>query len=97
VRIVDADTGRVLDPDALTALEPPSSPVKTVLRTIGAGSFAEPVLSPDNRWLVAGWPDADQFVFVRVGGGRRIQAVSNVSSQFRSRTFPRVEGWCCTR
>ena len=27
--------------------------------------------------------------------GRRIRAVANVSEQFRSRTFPRVEGWCC--
>jgi hypothetical protein len=95
VRVINADTGAILDPDAPTALEPPSSPVKVVLRTIPAGSFAEPVLSPDNRWLAAGWPDADQFVFVRVRGGRRIQAVSNVSSQFRSRSFPTISGWCC--
>jgi hypothetical protein len=95
VRIVDADTAAVLDPDAPTALEPPSSPVKAVLRTIGPGGFAEPVLSPDNRWLAAGWPEADQFVFVRVRDGRRIEAVSNVSSQFRSRSFPTISGWCC--
>jgi hypothetical protein len=41
-----------------------------------------------------GWPMADQWVFVRVGG-EGIRAVSNVSEQFRSRSFPRVEGWCC--
>ena len=28
-------------------------------------------------------------------GRRQIQAVSNVSAQFRSRSFPRIEGWCC--
>jgi hypothetical protein len=95
VRIVDTDTAAVLDPDAPTALEPPSSSVRAVLRTIGPGSFAEPVLSPDNRWLAAGWPEADQFVFVRVGDARRIEAVSNVSSQFRSRSFPTISGWCC--
>jgi hypothetical protein len=95
VRVINADTGAILDPDAPTALELPSSPVKVVLRTIPAGSFAEPVLSPDNRWLAAGWPEADQFVFVRVRGGRRIQAVSNVSAQFRSRSFPAISGWCC--
>ena len=95
VRVVNADTGAVLDPDAPTALEPPSSPVKVELRTLGAGDVAEPVLSPDNRWLAAGLPEADQFVFVRVRGGRRIQAVSNVSSQFRSQSFPTISGWCC--
>jgi hypothetical protein len=95
VRIVDTDTAAILDADAPTALEPPSSPVKVVLRTIGPGSFSEPVLSPDNRWWAAGWPEADQFVFVRVRDGRRIQAVSNVSSQFRSRSFPTISGWCC--
>ena len=52
--------------------------------------------SPDGRWLLVGWPAADQWVFVRADG-RRIRAVSNVSEQFRSRSFPRVEGWCCSR
>jgi hypothetical protein len=52
-------------------------------------------LSPDGRWTVVGWPDADQLVFTRLGRPRQIQAVSNVSAQFRSRSFPRIEGWCC--
>jgi hypothetical protein len=60
----------------------------------GAGLLDGLAWSPDGRWLLAGWPDADQWVFVR-GDGRRIRAVSNVSEQFRSRAFPRVEGWCC--
>jgi hypothetical protein len=34
-------------------------------------------------------------VFVRADG-KRIRAISNLSSQFRSAVFPRVEGWCCT-
>ena len=34
-------------------------------------------------------------VFLRVVGREQIRAVSNVSSQFRSSTFPQVEGWCC--
>ena len=41
------------------------------------------------------WADADQFVFTRLGRPRQIRAVSNVSAQFRSRSFPRIEGWCC--
>jgi hypothetical protein len=50
--------------------------------------------SPDGRWLLVGWPDADQWAFIPVRGGRA-HAVANISAQFRSQTFPRVEGWCC--
>ena len=64
-----------------------SSARKILLRTIGSGRFDQPVLSPDGRWLAVGSPDADQFVFLGVGR-RQIRAVSNVSSQFRSRSFP---------
>jgi len=62
----------------------------------GTGPFDSLAWSPDGRWLVVGWSAADQWVFVR-GDGRRIRAVSNVSEQFRSRSFPRIEGWCCAR
>jgi hypothetical protein len=54
-----------------------------------------PVRSPDGSWLAVGWPEADQFVFIRTRGGRQIKAVSNVSAQFRSRVFPTIGGWCC--
>jgi hypothetical protein len=62
----------------------------------GAGAFGELVWSPDGKWVIAGWDAADQWVFVRPDGAG-IRAVSNVSEQLRSRTFPRVEGWCCAR
>ena len=61
-----------------------------------SGRLLGPVRSPDGRWLVVGWPTADQWVFVRANG-KRIRAVSNVSEQFRSRSFPRVEGWVAGR
>jgi len=61
----------------------------------GAGPFEGLAWSPNGRWLLVGWPAADQWVFVRADG-RSIRAVANVSEQFRSRSFPRVEGWCCT-
>lgn len=61
-----------------------------------AGRLEQPVWSPDGRWLLVAWPTANQWIFVRADG-KRIRAVSNVSEQFRSRTFPRVEGWCCAR
>ncbi|MBM2821881.1 MAG: hypothetical protein HW413_627 [Thermoleophilia bacterium] len=62
----------------------------------GTGTFDQVSWSPDGRWLLVTWPTADQWVFVRVDGKRKIRAVSNVSEQFRSRSFPRVAGWCCT-
>jgi hypothetical protein len=63
----------------------------------GAGVLSGLAWSPNGRWLLVGWQTADQWVFVRVTGARRITAVSNVSAQFRSSRFPRVEGWCCAR
>jgi hypothetical protein len=78
VRIVDADTGTVLDRTAPRALLKPGA-----------------ILTPDGRWTVVGWPDADQLVFTRLGRPRQIRAVSDVSAQFRSRSFPTIEGWCC--
>lgn len=60
----------------------------------GTGPFEGVAWSPDGRWLLVGWPAADQWVFVRRDGGS-IRAVSNASEQFRSGSFPRVEGWCC--
>jgi hypothetical protein len=79
VRVVDTDTGDVLERDA------PRSLVE-----------AAPTLSPDGRWRVVAWADADQLVFTRLGWPRQIRAVSNVSAQFRSRSFPTISGWCCS-
>ena len=62
----------------------------------GSGQLNGLEWSPDGRWLLVGWPDADQWVFVR-SDGRGLRAVSNIAKQFRSTSFPRVEGWCCTR
>lgn len=59
-----------------------------------SGELVGAARSPDGRWLLVTWPTADQWVFVRADGGR-ISAVANVSEQFRSRSSPRIEGWCC--
>jgi hypothetical protein len=58
------------------------------------GILAPEAWSPDGQWVAVTWPEADQWVFLRANGSG-IRAVANVSEQFRSRTFPRVEGWCC--
>jgi hypothetical protein len=62
----------------------------------GTGSFQALTWSPNGRWILVSWPDADQWVFVRADG-RGIRAVGNVSEQFRSLSFPRIEDWCCAR
>ena len=58
----------------------------------GAGRFSGVAWSPDGRWLLVSWRDADQWVFVRTGGRHRLQAVSNISRQFEG-GFPELEGW----
>ena len=60
-----------------------------------AGALGQLVVSPDGRWLIVAWPDADQWVFLRIRGARSVRAVANVSAQFRSQSIPRIEGWCC--
>jgi hypothetical protein len=67
---------------------------RTVFRAVG--NLGDLTWSPDGRWILVTWPTADQWVLVRADG-RRIRAVGNISEQFRSREFPRVEGWCCRK
>jgi hypothetical protein len=62
----------------------------------GAGSLDEVTWSPDGRWLLVAWREADQWVFVRAAGAPRIVAVASISAQFGG-SFPRVAGWCCPR
>jgi hypothetical protein len=94
VRTVDADTGSTV-PGAALPRDGDRQEAREVLGE--AANLAEPVRSADGRWLAVGWPEADQLVFIRTRGGRQIRAVSNVSAQFRSRTFPTIAGWCCPR
>jgi hypothetical protein len=57
----------------------------------GTGTFRGLTWSPDGRWIAVTWPTADQLVFIRVAGSRRIAAVANVTEQFGG--LPRLEGW----
>ncbi|HEX4733431.1 MAG TPA: WD40 repeat domain-containing protein [Thermoleophilaceae bacterium] len=65
----------------------------------GAGSFEQPQWSPDDRWVLLGWPTADQWLFLRAARVSSIRAVGAIARQFssdpRRATFPRVGGWCC--
>ena len=64
------------------------------------GRISDLAFSPDGRWLLAGWPEADQFLFLRLPGVQRIVAVDDVRREFDPGSpgigdFPRISGWCC--
>jgi hypothetical protein len=65
----------------------------------GPGHFGAPAWSPDGRWLLLPWPEADQWLFLRPEGTRRVSAVANIARQFAPGgarpAFPRTVTWCC--
>lgn len=64
------------------------------VRFRGTGTFRDVVWSPDGVWVGVAWPDADQIVFVRASGPRRLEAAANLTAQFEGTTAPRIAGWC---
>ena len=101
--VVDADSGRVLResavPAATVAIRKRGAASELMLggQVVfrGTGEFRDVARSPDGRWLLVTWPTADQFVFVRIAGTRKIVAISGITRQFGGGTFPRIAGWCC--
>ena len=52
-------------------------------------------------WLLVGWRDADQWLFLRPSNDR-VRAVGHISRQFDPGAtgkppFPSISGWCCAR
>jgi len=108
-RLVDQESPSENWPDVDAAFRPGTTEVG-VVRVHGSQSSAyilsghslsnvtgvlrELEWTPNGRWLVITWETADQWILARAGG-RHFRAVANVSEQFRSRTFPRLQGWCC--
>jgi hypothetical protein len=71
----------------------PTSPGK------GGAAFGTPTFSPDGEWILLPWPEADQWLFIRIAD-RRVVPVADISRQLDpdrrgSAAFPRVAGWCC--
>ena len=66
------------------------------------GDFGSLAMSPNGNWLLVGWVNADQWLFLRLTAAR-VQAVSNISRQFGvetagkpiARAFRRARDWCC--
>jgi hypothetical protein len=66
------------------------------------GDFGTLAMSPNGNWLLVGWVNADQWLFLRLNAAKA-KAVSNIAEQFSTvtpkgplaRTFPRSVSWCC--
>ena len=66
------------------------------------GDFGTLAMSPNGNWLLVGWVDADQWLFLRPNGAK-VKAVSNIVEQFGGSTagvpvekaFPKSVSWCC--
>ena len=65
----------------------------------GPGEFGGLAWSPSGARLLVGWPDADQWLFLRPQGDGRLSAVANIARQFMPGAdrpaFPRAVEWCC--
>jgi hypothetical protein len=45
------------------------------------GRLGQVVPSPNGRWLLVTWPDADQWLFIPTAPGRRLSAAANIAEQ----------------
>jgi dipeptidyl aminopeptidase/acylaminoacyl peptidase len=66
----------------------------------GEGRLEDVVFSPNGRWLLTGWPEADQLLFMRLPGVSGYVVVPDVRREFDpggvgAIEFPRIVGWCC--
>jgi Tol biopolymer transport system component len=65
-----------------------------------SGRLDQLAWSPDGSRVLLAWPTANQWLFVPVRQGNRLQAIGNIASIFSpglrgQALFPRIEGWCC--
>jgi dipeptidyl aminopeptidase/acylaminoacyl peptidase len=66
----------------------------------GPGQLTDPTWSPNGRWLLVGWRDADQWLFIDTRNPSKVVAIANIARQFDpggegTGAFPRISGWCC--
>jgi hypothetical protein len=65
----------------------------------GAGQLGDVAWSPNGRWLLAGWPAPDQWLFLRLPAVDKVETVEDIRREFDPGgegvgPFPRVAGWC---
>lgn len=59
----------------------------------GAGTLERVAWSPDGRWLLLGWPSADEWLFIRSAAVRKVVPVFGIVEAFGPGAVP--ESWCC--
>ena len=64
------------------------------------GHLVDPTWSPNGRWLLVGWREADQWLFIDTDNPSKVIAINNIDRQFdpgasATGEFPRISGWCC--
>ena len=93
-----AATGR----SDLVLLQAETNPGEARFLYSAPGDFGSLAISPNGRWLLVGWVNADQWLFLRLMGAK-VTAVSNIAEQFGaggrvgplSEAFPPSVSWCC--
>jgi PQQ-like domain len=86
----------------LVLLQAESDPGEARFLYSAPGDFGSLAMSPNGNWLLVGWVNADQWLFLRLTAAR-VQAVSNISQQFGvstagkpiAKAFPTSVSWCC--
>ena len=65
------------------------------------GAFGSLAISPNGNWLLVGWVDANQWLFLRLTSAK-VESVSNIVEQFGGKSsaplassFPKSVSWCC--
>ncbi len=64
----------------------------------GPGDLTGPTWSPDGEWLLVGWREADQWLFINPDRPEQVIAIDRISEQFdpgagHNAGFPRPVGW----
>ncbi len=65
----------------------------------GTGLLDDPTWSPDGRYLLVGWPGADQWVSIPAEPREAQTTIGEITSRFApdggSGAFPQILDWCC--
>ncbi len=86
----------------LVLLQAETDPGEARVLYSAPGDFGTLAVSPNGNWLLVGWVNADQWLFIRLSAAK-VLAVSNIVEQFGATTpagplvkeFPKSVSWCC--
>ena len=66
------------------------------------GDFGTLAISQNGDWLLVGWINANQWLFLRLTSSAKVESVSNIVEQFGGSSeapldtaFPKSVSWCC--